>query len=154
MTRRGVETAVLAPIADWRWLQHAAHPGLKELLLWALTLANRSEELNERRHRILSKLRRSKRSERLAGCTQALSVAAVCFRRMGSPDGRKARSSSLGSKIAATARIHGLIVATRNDADFASLDVSVVNPFRGDGCWARDWQRLVPRVIDQRHGGK
>ncbi|HWY75874.1 MAG TPA: type II toxin-antitoxin system prevent-host-death family antitoxin [Verrucomicrobiae bacterium] len=55
VTRRGVETVVLAPIVDWRWLQHAAHPGLKEIL---------------------------------------------------------------------------------------------------HGCWARIWQRLVPRVIDQRYGGK
>jgi predicted nucleic acid-binding protein len=33
--------------------------------------------------------------------------------------------------IAATARIHGLVVATRNDQDFAQLDVDVINPFRG-----------------------
>jgi predicted nucleic acid-binding protein len=35
--------------------------------------------------------------------------------------------------IAAAARIHGLIVATRNGADFAELDVPAVNPFRSDG---------------------
>lgn len=33
VTRRGVETAVLVPIEDWRRLQRAARPGLKELLL-------------------------------------------------------------------------------------------------------------------------
>jgi len=33
VTRRGVETAVLVPINDWRRLQQAARPGLKELLL-------------------------------------------------------------------------------------------------------------------------
>jgi antitoxin Phd len=33
VTRRGVETAVLVPIDDWRRLQLAARPGLKELLL-------------------------------------------------------------------------------------------------------------------------
>jgi antitoxin Phd len=33
VTRRGVETAVLVPIEDWRRIQHAARPGLKELLL-------------------------------------------------------------------------------------------------------------------------
>lgn len=33
VTRRGVETAVLVPIATWRRLQRAARPGLKELLL-------------------------------------------------------------------------------------------------------------------------
>jgi len=33
VTRRGVEAAVLVPINDWRRLQQAARPGLKELLL-------------------------------------------------------------------------------------------------------------------------
>jgi toxin FitB len=32
--------------------------------------------------------------------------------------------------IAATARVHGLTVATRNTSDFAALGVSFVNPFR------------------------
>lgn len=33
VTRRGVEAAVLVPIAEWRRLQQAARPGLKTLLL-------------------------------------------------------------------------------------------------------------------------
>lgn len=33
VTKRGIEAAVLVPIADWRELQHAARPTLKELLL-------------------------------------------------------------------------------------------------------------------------
>lgn len=33
VTRRGVETAVMVPIEEWRRLQLAARPGLKELLL-------------------------------------------------------------------------------------------------------------------------
>jgi hypothetical protein len=32
--------------------------------------------------------------------------------------------------VAATARVHGLIVATRNQRDFAQLNVAVVNPFQ------------------------
>jgi antitoxin Phd len=37
VTKRGVETAVLVPIEQWRRLQRAARPTLKELLLadWA-----------------------------------------------------------------------------------------------------------------------
>jgi antitoxin Phd len=35
VTRRGVETAVLVPIEDWRRLQRSARPGLKEVLLCA-----------------------------------------------------------------------------------------------------------------------
>ncbi len=33
VTRRGIEAAVLLPIEEWRRLQRAARPGLKELLL-------------------------------------------------------------------------------------------------------------------------
>jgi len=33
VTRRGAETAVLVPIAEWRRLQAAARPSLKQLLL-------------------------------------------------------------------------------------------------------------------------
>jgi antitoxin Phd len=33
VTRRGLETAVLVPIDDWRRLQQLARPALKELLL-------------------------------------------------------------------------------------------------------------------------
>jgi antitoxin Phd len=33
VTRRGVETAVLVPIEDWRRLQQLARPALKQLLL-------------------------------------------------------------------------------------------------------------------------
>lgn len=33
VTKRGVEAAVLVPINDWRELQNAARPTLKELLL-------------------------------------------------------------------------------------------------------------------------
>lgn len=33
VTRRGIETAVLVPIEEWRRLQNSARPGLKALLL-------------------------------------------------------------------------------------------------------------------------
>lgn len=33
VTRRGVEAAVLVPIGEWRRLQQASRPSLKELLL-------------------------------------------------------------------------------------------------------------------------
>jgi antitoxin Phd len=35
VTRRGVETAVLVPIEDWRRLEQASRPSLKTLLLAA-----------------------------------------------------------------------------------------------------------------------
>lgn len=33
VTRRGIETAVLVPIEEWRRLRRSARPGLKDLLL-------------------------------------------------------------------------------------------------------------------------
>ena len=33
VTRRGVETAVLVPIGEWRRLRQSAKPGLKDVLL-------------------------------------------------------------------------------------------------------------------------
>lgn len=33
VTKRGTETAVLVPLHEWRRLQSAAHPSLKQLLL-------------------------------------------------------------------------------------------------------------------------
>lgn len=35
VTRRGVETAVLVPIEEWRRVQQASRPNIKELLLGA-----------------------------------------------------------------------------------------------------------------------
>ena len=40
VTRRGSETAVLIPIAEWKRLSDAARPSLKELLLSASARAN------------------------------------------------------------------------------------------------------------------
>ena len=33
VSRRGIETVVLVPVAEWRRLQNSARPGLKDLLL-------------------------------------------------------------------------------------------------------------------------
>ena len=46
VTRRGVETAVLVPIGEWRRLRESATPRLKDILLMA---GSRTEELAPRR---------------------------------------------------------------------------------------------------------
>ena len=46
VTKRGVETAVLLPIEQWRRLERMARPNLKELLL---TSEARTEHLTPRR---------------------------------------------------------------------------------------------------------
>jgi predicted nucleic acid-binding protein len=55
---------------------------------------------------------------------------AACFQewaRMmtGKPDALRA-----DAMIAATARVHGFEVATRNEADFRQFDVRIINPFK------------------------
>jgi predicted nucleic acid-binding protein len=71
--------------------------------------------------------------ERLAATTQILSTDAACFREWARlMEGKQDRLLE-DVMIAATARIHGLVVATRNDRDFAQLDVLAENPFRVEG---------------------
>jgi antitoxin Phd len=49
VTRRGIETAVLVPIEEWKRLQQAARPTLKTLLL---APDARSDNLIPERHRL------------------------------------------------------------------------------------------------------
>jgi predicted nucleic acid-binding protein len=71
--------------------------------------------------------------DRLTGSAQILSMDAVCFREWARLIEGKQDHLLEDAMIAATARIHGLVVAKRNDQDFAQLDVAVVNPFGGEG---------------------
>ncbi len=68
--------------------------------------------------------------DRLEECYQVLSMDSLCFREWarlmnGQPD-----DLLEDVMIAATARIHELIVATRNERDFASLGIKIFNPFK------------------------
>ena len=67
--------------------------------------------------------------DRLAGSSQILAMDAICFREWAHLMEGKQDHLLEDAMIAATARIHGLVVATRNDVDFAQLDVPVENPF-------------------------
>ena len=68
--------------------------------------------------------------ERVAASSQILSMDVVCFREWARLMEGKQEHLLENAMIAATARIHGLVVATRNDRDFAQLGVTVLNPFR------------------------
>ncbi len=70
--------------------------------------------------------------DRLAGTSQILPMDGVCFREWARFIEEKQEHLLEDVMIAATARIHGLVVATRNVADFAHLDVPVENPFRAE----------------------
>jgi predicted nucleic acid-binding protein len=62
--------------------------------------------------------------------SQVLSIDAACFREYARL--MHHRSDTLGedAMMAATARVHGLTVSTRNERDFAHFDVAVLNPFK------------------------
>lgn len=54
---------------------------------------------------------------------------AIVFREWARLIHGKSRDLTEDAMIAATARIHGFVVVTRNVKDFARFDVQVFNPF-------------------------
>jgi predicted nucleic acid-binding protein len=74
-------------------------------------------------------------ADQLAASSQVLPMDTPCFREWGRIMNRKPDRLLEDAMIAATARIHQLIVVTRNEVDFRQLDVRILNPFK---------TRLVP----------
>jgi toxin FitB len=69
-------------------------------------------------------------ADQLAGAYQILAVDTQCFREWGRIMDRRPDRFLEGAMIAATARVHDLIVATRSEGDFKQLGVRIANPFR------------------------
>ncbi len=66
----------------------------------------------------------------LERASQVLPMDSACFREYARlMQGRSERLAE-DAMIAATARVHGLTVATRNERDFEHLKVAVFNPFK------------------------
>ena len=65
----------------------------------------------------------------LSHTVSILEMDAVCFREWARLMIGKSRGISEDGMIAATARIHNLTVATRNENDFRQFDVAIYNPF-------------------------
>jgi predicted nucleic acid-binding protein len=73
------------------------------------------------------------RFRRNAGRTavyRVLPMDIACFREWGRIMDKKPPELLQDAMIAATARVHRLIVATRNERDFKQLDVRTFNPFK------------------------
>ncbi len=68
--------------------------------------------------------------DQLEASYQILPMDTVSFREWGRLVHGKSDHLIEDGMIAATARIHGLIVATRNEDDFKQLNVPVFNPFK------------------------
>lgn len=68
--------------------------------------------------------------DQLAASFQVLPMDTPCFREWARLMEGKADHLLEDVMIAATARIHQLTVATRNEKDFAQLGVSILNPFK------------------------
>ena len=70
--------------------------------------------------------------EQLIATYQVLPLDAACFREWGRIMHGKSGDLIEDAMIAATARVHDLIVATRNERDFEQLDVRIFNPFKAN----------------------
>jgi toxin FitB len=66
----------------------------------------------------------------LAATYEVLPMDASCFREWGRIMHNKPADLLEDAMIAATARVHRLIVATRNERDFKQLGVRTFNPFK------------------------
>lgn len=66
----------------------------------------------------------------LERASQVLPMDAACFREYARLMIGRSDALAEDAMIAATARVHGLTVATRNENDFVHFGIAVVNPFK------------------------
>jgi toxin FitB len=69
-------------------------------------------------------------ANQLEKASQVLPMDTACFREYARLMHRRSATLAEDAMIAATARVYGLTVATRNERDFQRFDVAVINPFK------------------------
>ena len=114
--------------AVMQWLS-----GLEEdrLFLSAVTMGELQAGIERTRHQDPSKANEIERwADQLATSYQVLPMDTPCFREWGRIMDQKPDQLLEDAMIAATARVHGLIVATRNERNFRQFEVRTVNPFK------------------------
>ncbi len=103
----------------------------EQLFLSAVTIGELQAGVERTRRQDPSKARAIELwVDQLAASYQVLPMDTVCFREWGRIMDRKPSQLLEDAMIAATARVHHLTVATRNEGDFRQLDVGIVNPFK------------------------
>lgn len=113
-------------VVDW-----ISHQQDEVLFLSAVTLGELQIGIERTRRQDPSKAKEIEAwADRLAASYQILPMDTLCFREWGRISDGKPDQLLEDAMIAATARVHHLIVATRNEADFRQLDVTIVNPFK------------------------
>ena len=103
----------------------------EQLFLSAVTLGELQTGIERTRHQDPSKaIEIETWVDQLAASYQILPMDTLCFREWGRMMDRKPDQLLEDAMIAATARVHHLVVATRNERDFRQLNVRIVNPFK------------------------
>jgi toxin FitB len=110
------------------WLSDQAE---EQLFLSAVTMGELQAGIERTRHQDPARASEIELwVDQLAASYQILPMDTPCFREWGRIMDRKPDQLLEDAMIAATARVHRLIVATRNERDFGQLDVRVLNPFK------------------------
>jgi toxin FitB len=109
------------------WLNHL---GDEQLFLSAVTLGELQAGIEYTRSQDTKKaLEIESWVNQLADSIQVLPMDARCFREWARLMNGKSDTLVEDAMFAATARVHGLTVATGNERDFAALGVTLLNPF-------------------------
>ena len=110
------------------WLSEQAE---EQLFLSAVTMGELQAGIERIKHQDSSKASEIDRwVDQLAASYQILPMDTPCFREWGRIMDAKPDQLLEDAMIAATARVHRLTVATRNERDFRQLDVRILNPFK------------------------
>jgi len=109
------------------WIRGLRH---EQIFLSAVTLGELQAGIERTREQDRAKAEEIERwVDRLAESHEVLSMDARCFREWARLMAGRPDHILEEAMIAATARVHGLTVATRNERHFKGLGVPVLNPF-------------------------
>jgi len=102
-----------------------------QLFLSAVTMGELQAGIELTRAQDQGKAREIERwVDQIAESYQVIPMDTSCFREWARLMHRKPDRFIEDAMIAATARVHDLIIATRNEHDFAAFDVPLLNPFK------------------------